>query len=473
MPFTTGDVEGHIKGLTPAAKKIWVNVANSVLTKCTEAGGADCEGSAIRQANAVAKKNLTEEQAAAWVEAVLPGGGWFSDVACESEVAKFLAQYKHETTHNAKGVEIFAIGTWNGDTYTVDDLNHMVDAFGKIGFDPPLKLGHNSEQEEKLMKDGQPALGWIDNLFVQGGKLLADFRDMPKAVFEAIKNKRYRTVSSEIWWNFPDNGRKFPRVLKAVALLGADIPAVTTLKPIEFKRYEGDGGEELKVVDYNNGGFDDAETKKREKDMATEQELRDEIADLKTKNNSLEESNKTLGDDKAGLEGKNTKLEGENKELAKSEEATKTELSKRDDDVKTAEVKAFVGKMKAEGRLLPKHEEEVTALLTAASEEKTYKFSDKDGKSEELSQRETLERVFKTMPDMLQFTEVGTADGLDTVEDHSYSNQAEAGTEVDRRTKAHMTKQAGDGKEVTYSDAMQVVLNKDSKLKKAYTGLDE
>ena len=456
MPFTVGDVEGHIKGLDDSQKRVWVNVANSVLTRCVKAGGTEssCDGSAIRQANAVAKRNTIDLSEVEVKELV----GMINDLAIKGIDLDLFA---HETTHNAKGIEIFAVGTWNGDTYTVDDLNHMVDAFGKIGFDPPLKLGHNSEQEEKLMKDGQPALGWIDHLFVQGGKLLADFRDMPKAVFEAIKNRRYRTVSSEIFWNFMDNGTKFPRVLKAVALLGADIPAVTTLKPIEFKWKED---EDLRVVDFDNEEFNkEVNLKKKEMDMATEQELKDEIAKLKTENSTLEEANKTLGDEK-------TTLEGTNKELAKSEETAKTELSKRDADVKAAEVKAFVGKMKAEGRLLPKHEEEVTALLTAASEEKTYKFSDKDGKKVELSQRETLERVFTTMPDMLQFIEVGSADGQDTVEDHSYSNRTEAMTEVDRRVKAYVAKQAGDGKEVTYKTALDVVLNKDSKLKEAYIG---
>ncbi len=54
MPFTTADVEGHIKGLTAAQQTIWVRVANGALSSCENAGRSDCEGSAIRQANAVA-----------------------------------------------------------------------------------------------------------------------------------------------------------------------------------------------------------------------------------------------------------------------------------------------------------------------------------------------------------------------------------------------------------------------------------
>lgn len=54
MPFTTADVEGHKRGLSDKQKTLWVRVANRALTVCEEAGKSDCEGRAIRQANAVA-----------------------------------------------------------------------------------------------------------------------------------------------------------------------------------------------------------------------------------------------------------------------------------------------------------------------------------------------------------------------------------------------------------------------------------
>lgn len=54
MPWTTDeDVDRHFKGLTPAQKKRWREVANDALARCQEKGGAQCDASAIRQANAV------------------------------------------------------------------------------------------------------------------------------------------------------------------------------------------------------------------------------------------------------------------------------------------------------------------------------------------------------------------------------------------------------------------------------------
>lgn len=69
MPYTVADVDTHIKNLGPKAKRAWVAIANSALTKCVSAGGkeAACAGKAIIQANGVAgkmKESATLEEAA-------------------------------------------------------------------------------------------------------------------------------------------------------------------------------------------------------------------------------------------------------------------------------------------------------------------------------------------------------------------------------------------------------------------------
>lgn len=126
---------------------------------------------------------------------------------------------------NIDGVEIFRTGTWNGDKYTAGDLDDMVAAFAGVGFKPPVKLGHKDSS-------GDPAYGWVESVRRSGDILIASFTDLPKSIFEAIKNKRFNAVSSEVFFNLKRNGVKFRRALKAVALLGAEIPAVSGLKPL-------------------------------------------------------------------------------------------------------------------------------------------------------------------------------------------------------------------------------------------------
>lgn len=55
MPFTTADVDGHVKGLSDKQKNVWVRVANKALGTCEEAGKSNCDATAIKQANALAK----------------------------------------------------------------------------------------------------------------------------------------------------------------------------------------------------------------------------------------------------------------------------------------------------------------------------------------------------------------------------------------------------------------------------------
>lgn len=55
MPWTTGDVDRHKKGLSDKQKQQWVAIANSTLSNCLKKGGSNsyCEGVAIRSANGV------------------------------------------------------------------------------------------------------------------------------------------------------------------------------------------------------------------------------------------------------------------------------------------------------------------------------------------------------------------------------------------------------------------------------------
>lgn len=130
-----------------------------------------------------------------------------------------------------KGVEIFAAGKWNGDVYTEKDLDAIVASFDHTGFVPPLKLGHD-ENQSLLQRDGMPSAGWVEKVYRKGKKLVADFKDIPEKIFNLIKNKAYNQVSAEIYWNLEVGDNVFSRALKAVALLGADIPAVADLKSI-------------------------------------------------------------------------------------------------------------------------------------------------------------------------------------------------------------------------------------------------
>lgn len=140
-------------------------------------------------------------------------------------------------TVDLKGVEIFDTGTWNGDPYTDAQLDEMVAntmTLKRKGLlEPPIKLGH-ADRQDLLDKEGLPAAGWIERIYRVGSKVVADLSHVPAKVGELVRAGAYRKVSAEIWPKFGKaaDGKTYGYVLKAIAFLGGEIPAVPTLKDI-------------------------------------------------------------------------------------------------------------------------------------------------------------------------------------------------------------------------------------------------
>lgn len=133
------------------------------------------------------------------------------------------------------GAELMAVGTWNGISFTAEDLDRIVRAFDLLGLSErvPLKFGHGPEQSDQPFREGLPALGWVKRIYIEGERLLADFVSMPTAVYDAVRAGLYRFISVELLKNVQAGTRVLPWVLDAVALLGADQPAVGTLKDLQ------------------------------------------------------------------------------------------------------------------------------------------------------------------------------------------------------------------------------------------------
>lgn len=390
MPFTIDDVEKHNKGLGQKEKERWVKVANSVLSKCE---GDDCEASAIKQANAVVKQM--------------------------SESAEI------------KGVEIFATGVWHGDKYTEKDLDALVESFTEKGFEAPIKLGHNRDQE----KDGQPSFGWIDRVYREGKKLLADFTDVPMRLAEAIKLKQYRQVSSEIIWNYREG---MPRVLRAVALLGADIPEVKGLEPLDKAEIVFD--DDQVDVRYCQVRFEDKWQEPEIYIYKGEEDMSEDVKEYKVKVESLEDEVKELS----------SKVE--------EGESAKTELAELQAKVRADTVKNYIDGWKKEGKIIPAQEKEIAALIESASEAKVFTYSE-DGKNKELTQMELVCKIFDSMPKVIELSELAK-EGED-IEPKEFDNVSE---EVDHYTKAYMDKH--DIKD--YSEARDKVFKDRPELKEAY-----
>ena len=230
MPYTIDNPPEQIAKLPEHAQEIWIAAFNSAYEQYDKN-----EAKAAAIAWGAVKKSYKQDTEGNWVK---------------------LDELE---TVDIENVEILAVGKWNGvpstKEYTKKDLDELVRSFKalssdeKLNYEPPLKLGHD-EHQKLLQKDGYPAAGWVKALKRIGNKLVASFGEVPKKIGDIIKAGGYKKVSSEIYHDYAMGDYKFPLVLKAVALLGGDIPAVKTIADIQAQYSQEDG---VDVVIYEFG----------------------------------------------------------------------------------------------------------------------------------------------------------------------------------------------------------------------------
>lgn len=183
-----------------------------------------------REGKKVLGRHPTKEKAIAQERAIQARKGLFESLELTYDDAA-LAVLFEEDVKTIKDVDIFAVGTWKGinsppkgDKYTVDDLKAMVEAFNAGVMKPNLKITHGSDAD-------QMDIGEVKNLRVVENKLLADFVNVPKALYDLMKKGLFKARSAEVIWDLKDKAKNtWKRVLKAVALLApGQKPAVGTL----------------------------------------------------------------------------------------------------------------------------------------------------------------------------------------------------------------------------------------------------
>jgi hypothetical protein len=139
------------------------------------------------------------------------------------------------------GVQVFAAGPWQGDVYTVADLDDMVRNFHDLypQIEPPVKIGHEEDQE----LTGVPAVGWVLDLWREGPLLFSDLEQIFPEIADLIEAGAYKKVSAEVYpKDWPHEGVPAARgrgyVFKAVSFLGGSLPHIKQLadlpRPLRF-----------------------------------------------------------------------------------------------------------------------------------------------------------------------------------------------------------------------------------------------
>ena len=270
-------------------------------------------------------------------------------------------------TYDLDDVEIFEAGTWNGDKYTESDIDDIVASFTEIGakLKPYVKLGHKAQ--DLLAKDGLPSAGWITGLKRVGNKLVASIKNVPEKVYQLIQAKAYGRVSSEIFWNLKDGGKTYRRALKAVALLGAETPAVTSLDDF-INLYTENDYDKLALCSYKEDSIMEIDVKKYEM----------EIDGLNTK---LKEYELQLSDKDKQLSEASDKI--------KQFEAEKTAAF-------TREVESYLDGAVKEGKISPAQKDIMAGLTSVESFEKIKEFVSAQGAQIPMGEQSEHQEVDRT-----------------------------------------------------------------------------
>lgn len=133
-------------------------------------------------------------------------------------------------------VELMRTGTWQGitgeHTFTRDDLAAAVAALGCPSVRrAPIRLGHVDPRF-----DGEPAVGYIDNLAVTdgGATLVGDYAGLPGWMTTEVLASAYPDRSIEGEYDHRCQvGHTHPFVLTGLALLGVTAPAVGNLTSLQ------------------------------------------------------------------------------------------------------------------------------------------------------------------------------------------------------------------------------------------------
>lgn len=274
------------------------------------------------------------------------------------------------------GVEIFATGEHNGDKYSIDDLKEMEKNFEPLKqiLQPYVKLGHDPDQK-LVQQDGMPAAGWIDRIYVAGNKLLADIVDMPKVVYDLVKRKAYKRISSEIYFNLKDKDTIYKKALKAISLLGGDTPAVGSLADVQAlyaRAYKTDS--QFKTYSFENNEKDGVSTMSPEEMMKQIQALIQEVSALK-------EQLASMGAAKVEVEKKAEEMGKEKDAAVAATDEVKKEYAKLKTEIRAKEIESMVEKLVTDKKITPAEKDTVKAMYEKQDQVKLYS---KDDKSEDL-----------------------------------------------------------------------------------------
>jgi hypothetical protein len=279
-----------------------------------------------------------------------------------------MSTEKLQTTE-IKNVHIFNSGKWNGVDITNDNLDTMINNFKEKVIEPYVKIGH--DEKHPL---GELALGFVNNLYRDGNKLIADFKQVPSKIAQLIEAGALKKKSVEFFKTYKDaSGKAWDNVLRAVAFFGANgEPAVNNLEDF-VHLYKHDNNCDGQLIVMQSKEYNIMEIEKSEYD---------ELLSFKVEAQKIGELSQTVEKMKSELESKDAELVTMKADYEKTSAELATMKAKLDDERKTAietEAKNYIEDQVSKFKIAPKYKDiYVVDYITkrACGEENLKMFKD-------------------------------------------------------------------------------------------------
>jgi hypothetical protein len=135
------------------------------------------------------------------------------------------------------GVELARVGSWPTSTgrwdATAADFEAAVEALACPAVEKPrLWIGHTDQRFTPRSGDGEPTIGWIENLSAFGESLTGDYVGIPAWLDQVLASAYPRRSIEGAYGRRCALGHTHPFVIDGVSLLGVTRPGVGVLEPL-------------------------------------------------------------------------------------------------------------------------------------------------------------------------------------------------------------------------------------------------
>ena len=318
-----------------------------------------------------------------------------------------------------KFFEVFKAGTYPQGTFTQEEVDALAQNYDPQFCEAPVTLDHEQKG---------PAYGWVSELKAENGKLKASFKDLSSELKEFVKSGKYKKISVEIYRNL-DGKQPY---LKAVSFLGASIPQVKGMSPVEFKEGEADTfifetAGETDIKPQENGN-----TTIIKSDSADNEETFQKLSEAKETISKMQEQIAQMNVSTAKLENN-----------ASAYQEAQAELLKLRNEITQNKFEQFLNQKVNDGHLTPSQKD--LSLKILMSLENVKQFSEQD------SQVDAFKDLINSLPKQIEFQEVVKKDKISEVDEEAekFANADEESLEIFKEAKALAQKEG-----IPFKDAL-------------------